>query len=135
VGTSLSNSSISGSYQGGTPQAVLPTVTVEADSATTDGTGNLAEARSKASPPPSPTASMPPGARRSPPTAAPSESLMSSTVSEIAQGPIPSSLSSPPTQIRRSTLWNSETRNKNCRQRRTPFPGRKCLVAILALMS
>lgn len=42
VGTSLSNSSISGSYQGGTLQAVLPTVTVEADSATADGAGNLA---------------------------------------------------------------------------------------------
>ena len=42
VGTSLSNSSISGPYQGGTVQAVLPTVTVEANSATADGAGNLA---------------------------------------------------------------------------------------------
>ena len=36
------NSSINGSYQGGTLQAVLPTVTVEDDSAAADGAGNLA---------------------------------------------------------------------------------------------
>jgi len=41
IGTSLSNSSINGSYQGGTLQAVLPSVTVEADSGTADGNGNL----------------------------------------------------------------------------------------------
>lgn len=41
-GTMLSNSSINGSYQGGTLQTVLPTVTVEADSAAADGAGNLA---------------------------------------------------------------------------------------------
>jgi len=42
IGTSLSNSSINGSYQGATLQAVLPSVTVEADSGTADGNGNLA---------------------------------------------------------------------------------------------
>ena len=41
LGTSLANSSISGSYQGGTLQAVLPTVTVEVDSAAADGAGHL----------------------------------------------------------------------------------------------
>ena len=39
-GTPYTNASISGSYQGATIQAVLPTVTVEADSATPDGSGN-----------------------------------------------------------------------------------------------
>jgi len=39
-GSPYTNSSISGSYQGGTIAAVLPTVTVEADSATPDGNGN-----------------------------------------------------------------------------------------------
>lgn len=40
-GTSLSNSSINGSYQGGTLQTVLPSVVVEDDSASFDGAGNL----------------------------------------------------------------------------------------------
>ena len=40
-GTSLANSSFSGAYLGGTLQTVLPSVTVEADSATADGNGNL----------------------------------------------------------------------------------------------
>ena len=41
IGSSLANSSFSGSYLGGTLQTVLPSVTVEADSATADGNGNL----------------------------------------------------------------------------------------------
>lgn len=41
-GSPFTNTSISGSYQGGTLQAVLPTVTVEDDSAAADGAGNLA---------------------------------------------------------------------------------------------
>ena len=40
-GTPYTNSSISGSYQGATLLAVLPTVTVEDDSAAADGAGNL----------------------------------------------------------------------------------------------
>ena len=40
--SSLSNSSINGSYQGGTLQTVLPTVVVEDDSGAFDGAGNLA---------------------------------------------------------------------------------------------
>ena len=40
-GTPYSNTSINGSYQGATLQAVLPTVTVEDDSAAADGAGNL----------------------------------------------------------------------------------------------
>ena len=40
-GTSFSNTSINGTYLGGTLQAVLPTVTVEADSGAADGNGNL----------------------------------------------------------------------------------------------
>ncbi len=40
-GSPYSNSSINGSYQGGTIVAVLPSVTVEADSATPDGNGNF----------------------------------------------------------------------------------------------
>ena len=39
--TSPTNASFSGSYMGGTLQTVLPSVTVEADSATADGNGNL----------------------------------------------------------------------------------------------
>jgi hypothetical protein len=39
-GSPYTNSSISGSYQGGTIAAVLPTVTVEVDSANPDGNGN-----------------------------------------------------------------------------------------------
>jgi hypothetical protein len=39
-GSPYSNASISGSYQGGTIVAVLPSVTVEADSANPDGNGN-----------------------------------------------------------------------------------------------
>lgn len=42
LGSSFTNSSISGQYLGATLQAVLPTVTVEDDSATADGNGNLA---------------------------------------------------------------------------------------------
>jgi hypothetical protein len=41
-GSNFTNSSINGSYQGGTLQAVLPSVTVEDDSAIADGAGNLA---------------------------------------------------------------------------------------------
>jgi hypothetical protein len=41
-GSSFSNSSINGSYQGGTLEAVLPSVTVEDDSAAADGNGNIA---------------------------------------------------------------------------------------------
>ena len=41
VGSPYTNSSISGSYQGATLQAVLPTVTVEDDSGAADGNGNL----------------------------------------------------------------------------------------------
>ncbi len=41
-GTPFTNSSINGSYQGATLQTVLPTVTVEDDSAAADGAGNLA---------------------------------------------------------------------------------------------
>jgi Putative Ig domain len=41
-GSPYTNSSISGSYQGATLQTVLPTVTVEDDSASADGNGNLA---------------------------------------------------------------------------------------------
>ncbi len=41
-GSPYTNSSISGSYQGATLQTVLPTVTVEDDSAVADGAGNLA---------------------------------------------------------------------------------------------
>ena len=41
-GSPYTNSSINGSYQGATLQTVLPTVTVEDDSATADGNGNLA---------------------------------------------------------------------------------------------
>ncbi|HEY4932669.1 MAG TPA: Ig domain-containing protein [Terriglobales bacterium] len=40
AGSPFSNTSITGSYQGGTIVAVLPTVTVEADSAKPDGNGN-----------------------------------------------------------------------------------------------
>jgi len=40
-GSPFTNSSISGSYQGATLQAVLPTVTVEDDSGAADGNGNL----------------------------------------------------------------------------------------------
>lgn len=40
-GSPYTNASISGSYQGGTMQAVLPTVTVEVDSAAADGNGNI----------------------------------------------------------------------------------------------
>ncbi|HEY4901826.1 MAG TPA: putative Ig domain-containing protein [Terriglobales bacterium] len=40
-GSPFTNTSISGSYQGGTIVAVLPTVTVEADSANPDGNGNF----------------------------------------------------------------------------------------------
>ena len=40
-GSPFSNTSISGSYQGGTIVAVLPSVTVEADSANPDGAGNF----------------------------------------------------------------------------------------------
>ena len=40
-GSPYSNTSISGAYQGGTIAAVLPTVTVEADSANPDGNGNF----------------------------------------------------------------------------------------------
>jgi len=40
-GSPYSNTSISGSYQGGTIVAVLPSVTVEADSAAPDGNGNF----------------------------------------------------------------------------------------------
>jgi Putative Ig domain len=39
--TSPTNAAFSGSYLGGTLQTVLPSVTVEADSATADGNGNL----------------------------------------------------------------------------------------------
>ncbi len=41
-GSPYTNSSISGSYQGATLQTVLPSVTVEDDSASADGNGNLA---------------------------------------------------------------------------------------------
>ncbi len=41
-GSPYTNTSINGSYQGATLQAVLPTVTVEDDSAAADGAGNLA---------------------------------------------------------------------------------------------
>ena len=41
LGSSFSNSSISGSYLGATLQAVLPTVTVQDDSASADGSGNF----------------------------------------------------------------------------------------------
>ena len=41
VGSPYTNASISGSYQGASIEAVLPTVTVEADSATPDGNGNF----------------------------------------------------------------------------------------------
>lgn len=41
-GTPYTNSSINGSYQGGTLQTVLPSATVEDDSAAADGAGNLA---------------------------------------------------------------------------------------------
>ena len=41
-GSSFSNGSINGSYQGGTLQAVLGSVTVEDDSAAADGNGNIA---------------------------------------------------------------------------------------------
>ena len=40
-GSPYTNASISGSYQGASIEAVLPTVTVEADSATPDGNGNF----------------------------------------------------------------------------------------------
>ena len=40
-GSPYSNTSISGAYQGGTIVAVLPSVTVEADSANPDGNGNF----------------------------------------------------------------------------------------------
>ena len=42
IASPYSNSSISGSYQGGTLQTVEPTMVVEADSAAADGAGNLA---------------------------------------------------------------------------------------------
>ncbi len=41
-GSPYTNGSISGSYQGATLQTVLPSVTVEDDSATADGNGNIA---------------------------------------------------------------------------------------------
>jgi hypothetical protein len=41
-GSSFNNSSINGSYQGATLEAVLPSVTVEDDSAAADGNGNIA---------------------------------------------------------------------------------------------
>lgn len=40
-GSPYTNASISGSYQGGSIEAVLPAITVEADSATPDGNGNI----------------------------------------------------------------------------------------------
>lgn len=42
LGSPYTNSSISGSYQGATLQTVLPTVTVENESAAADGNGNIA---------------------------------------------------------------------------------------------